>query len=343
MLKANALKQIGITPKYAVATIVLLTNAFIWYFCTFAAFKGIITKADLNYSTTLAVWSANFGGATFSAVIGATLANKINNRNSFLALWILLGVFSSLALAYVNTTVLSNMVIYSLLLGISFGLGMPAAMACYTDSTVIERRARFGGIILLINYAGTFLLLLAIMASNISTNALILSAWRILGLITLLLIKFPESTAKHNEYSYMSIISQRTFILYFIPWFMFSLVNSLSIPVQSEILGGSLVELLVLIENVLVGAFAIIGGFLSDFWGRKRTAITGFVMLGLGYAILGIYSESITVWYFYTVVDAAAWGMFDAIFLMTIWGDIAYEKRCEKYYALGGLPYLLSG
>jgi len=343
MLKENAVNQIGIAPRYAVATIVLLSNAFIWYFCAFAAFKGIVTEANLNYFDALVVWSANFCGAALSALVGAILIGKIGKRTTFLALWTMLGVFSSLALIYANATVISNMVIFSLLLGVSFGLGMPVAMASFVDSTVIERRARFGGIILFINYAGAFVLLLAIIASNIFTNALILATWRILGLIPLFLIKFPENIVKNTRHSYISILGQKPFFLYFIPWLMFSLANSLSIPVQSEILGPSLVESLVLIENILVGVFAIIGGFLSDFLGRKRMAITGFVMIGLGYAILGIYSQSIVVWYFYTVVDAAAWGIFDAIFLMTIWGDIAHGERSEKYYALGGLPYLLSG
>ena len=41
--------------------------------------------------------------------------------------------------------------------------------------------------------------------------------------------------------------------------------------------------------------------------------------------------------------DGAAWGMFAAVFFMTLWGDLSEGFQEEKYYVLGGLPYLLAG
>jgi MFS family permease len=97
-----------------------------------------------------------------------------------------------------------------------------------------------------------------------------------------------------------------------------------------------------MIEGVLVGVFAIVGGFLSDVIGRKRIAIFGFIMLGIGYATLGIYPGNLLSWYFYTLVDGIAWGTFSVIFIITIWGDLSYDSSSNKYYAIGGLPYFIS-
>jgi steroid 5-alpha reductase family enzyme len=47
-------------------------------------------------------------------------------------------------------------------------------------------------------------------------------------------------------------------------------------------------------------------------------------------------------WIFYTLVDGIAWGAFYTIFLITLWGDLAQGRSSEKYYAIGGLPYLFS-
>jgi MFS family permease len=121
------------------------------------------------------------------------------------------------------------------------------------------------------------------------------------------------------------------------------LVNSLSLSVQSgKGIDQTVVEMSTVIENILAGVFALVGGLLSDILGRKRMAITGFVMLGLGYAILGIYPANLVAWYLYTAVDGISWGIFYAVFFMTVWGDLAFGASSVKYYALGGLPYLFS-
>ena len=130
---------------------------------------------------------------------------------------------------------------------------------------------------------------------------------------------------------------------------MFSLVNFLSVPIQMDILHETGIETLVIIETALAGIFAVVAGFLSDIIGRKRVTISGFVLLGIGYAILGI-SQGILgisgnnpfVWYLYTIVDGIAWGVFSVIFIMTIWGDLSYDARSEKHYALGGIPFFIS-
>lgn len=131
-------------------------------------------------------------------------------------------------------------------------------------------------------------------------------------------------------------------MLYFIPWIMFSIANYIAAPIVSQIFHPDLFQSLMMTENVLAGVFAVVSGFLADYIGRRRLVLTGFVLLGLGYASLGLFSESIAGWWLYTVVDGVAWGIFYTIFLMTIWGDIALGKNSEKYYAIGYLPFLFS-
>ncbi len=93
---------------------------------------------------------------------------------------------------------------------------------------------------------------------------------------------------------------------------------------------------------VLAGASAIICGLLADRKGRKRLALIGFVLLGVGYASLGIFTGNYLAAWFYVCVDGIAWGAFSMLFLVTLWGDIAQGKSAEKYYVLGVLPYLFS-
>ena len=39
---------------------------------------------------------------------------------------------------------------------------------------------------------------------------------------------------------------------------------------------------------------------------------------------------------------AVAWGIFFVIFVITIWADISNGEPCEKYYAVGVLPFFIS-
>jgi MFS family permease len=91
-----------------------------------------------------------------------------------------------------------------------------------------------------------------------------------------------------------------------------------------------------------VGFIAIIGGFIADIAGRKRVVIAGFVMLGIEYAALSAFSgSSQIVLYLFPILDGITWGLLVSVFFTVIWGDLGEHFGKEKYYALGGLPYLL--
>jgi hypothetical protein len=42
------------------------------------------------------------------------------------------------------------------------------------------------------------------------------------------------------------------------------------------------------------------------------------------------------------VVDSIAWGIFVVLFFLTLWGDLSDNLLKDKFYLLGGLPFLLS-
>jgi MFS family permease len=336
MLQEKFSKKVGITARPALANIVLISNAFIWYSFAFSILKKLVTE------TFLASWSVHFVGAMLSAVAGAILSDRIHKRTTFLSFWMIIGIISSLTLAFVDLTSASDVLVITFLFGIAFGLGIPTSLGYFAECTSVENRAKLAGLILITNGLGAFLLMMPAV-DNIVLQALVLAIWRGCGLIIFLIIKpSQEIKKKTRSVSFKFIFSQRSFILYFIPWIMFSLVNFLSLPVQFNILGSNLVNFLNMIEGVLVGVFAIVGGFLSDVIGRKRIAILGFIMLGIGYATLGIYPENLLSWYFYTLVDGIAWGIFSVIFIITIWGDLSHDASSNKYYAIGGLPYFIS-
>jgi len=329
------------SAKNTLFSIILIVNAFVWLLCTSKVLREMVNIAAFSDYEAIMVWSVNFCGATVSILAGAFFADKFHLRVRFLLFWTLFGTISSLAPLFMDTTTIEGVLTVSALFSVSLGLGLPICMAEFADYTVVENRARLGGItLLLIMILGAFTT--SLITEKIMTSLLLLACWRGLGLIAFFFTSSNKRNVRKGSVNFISILKQRSFVSYAIPWAMFSLVNYLGTPISAEIHGEEFIYQTIIIENVLAGVFAIVGGFLSGIIGRKRVTIVGFIMLGVGYAVLGIYPLTLFCWYFYTVIDGIAWGMLYVIFITTIWGDLAYGKPSEKYYALGSLPYLLS-
>ena len=333
---SNLLHIISVNKR--LSSIILLINTFVWLSWISLILREVVTMAAFPDNEVFIVWSVNFCGAFVSILVGALLAAKFNQTH-FLLFWILLGVTASLIPIFMDITTINNVIIMSCLFSVSIGLGLPVCMANFAKYTVVENRARLSGVMfLLIMILEAFLFTL--ITQNIITSLLASTCWRGFALACL----FAKDSNEKRRFcvSFISIVKEHSFISYIVPWTMFSLVNYLSASIGINVHGEEFMYYLMFTENILIGIFAIIGGFLCDTIGRKRITICGFILLGLGYAILGIYPLSMICLLFYTVVDGIAWGIFYVVFFFTIWGDLAHEKSSETYYALGSLPYLLS-
>ncbi|MEM4733929.1 MAG: hypothetical protein QXD70_05325 [Candidatus Bathyarchaeia archaeon] len=254
----------------------------------------------------------------------------------------LAGVILSLVPMVMNVTTSTGLIVVAAVLGLYFGLGMPTCMAYYAAVTEAGNRSRLGGIIFLLIGLG-FFLLYNIGTTDAALSVLILATWRAFGLASLLFLKAEEKYIEmKSDVSYRLIASNRSFLLYFIPWSMFSLVNCMGAPVNNKFLPENLIISSAIIINIVAGISAVVGGFFADSVGRKRLTVAGFVLLGLGYAIIGLFPGNLLGWWLFTTVDGIAWGIFCTIFLITIWGDLAQGRGIEKYYAIGSLPFLLS-
>ena len=351
MLRRQYGIHFSITTRPIFASIVLISNAFIWYSIVFTRYFGSNLLDKFAYELALSVWVSHFVGVVLSAIIGAKLIDRFQRRSDFLTIWMIFGMLSTLSLLWIDSGGIIGILLLSLIFGVSFGLGSPVSMGYFADCTTVENRAKLGGLTMLVSGLGVFLLGAAA-DGNMILQPIIPTIWRGIGLLIFLIVKpLKRSLEKEKKVSYQAILNQRQVMLYLIPWLMFSLANYLGISIQHkalvDMLGSSnaateQLKIFHTIEGVLAGAFSIVGGLLSDSIGRKRVTIFGFVQLGLGYAVLGIYHMSLFTWYFYTIVDGVAWGIFSLIFITTVWGDLSHGASSDRYYAVGGLPFFLS-
>ena len=322
--------------RLALGGVFLVANALIWY--TSAA--NILESIIPNETQQVLVWTIHFSSLIISLFLGVLLMKKVG-RNKLFLLWTIIGIFSPITLFGLSIGGTWIVLFVALLFGVSLGLGMPSCMAYFTSLTETKNRGRYGGLIMLISGLGG-ILLGVLSAGSIESTAIVLVIWRTLGLSFLFFQKPLQQNANKHQVSFGFVLKHRSFILYLIPWLMFSLVGYLSVPVQSSVLTESAIKSLMLVESAVVGIFAVISGFLIDIVGRKRIAIIAFVLVGIEFSILGLYPEAMASWIIYTFIDGTVWGILYVMFVISIWGDLSQNVSTEKYYALGILPFFLS-
>lgn len=341
MLKEERKSAFLDEKKKLFLNIFLVANPLVWYYTVIIVLQENLGMMSINALTTFLIWCLHFFGLIVSALIGATLTKNVK-REQLLKLWILSSVFSSLTLILINTPSLLAISFLSILCGVSLGWGMPTCMGHYTECVPVENRGRTSGLAMLATGIG-IAMFSVIKISDIVLLGIILAAWRASSLFIFRFLK-PSMIKQKTSASYKSIINQRAFIMYFIPWLMFSLVNYLSTPLESGLIGTvhQSTEVLPTFQAGIMGIAAVIGGFLVDSVGRKRVAIAGFVLIGLGTSVLGIYPKNLLSWYFSAITDGAAFGFLLVIFVLTIWGDLSYDAPSDKLYALGVTPFFIS-
>lgn len=331
----------GVLTRHALISIFLLTNALVWYSYAIVVLQESIAGLNLDFLTKVLLWGAHFAALILSAIFGASLTRKLGGRTRFLAIWILMGIISSLAPLAVNTNEAWGNLTLGVIFGFCLGFGMPNCMGYFTAQTPVQNRGRISGLIFLL----TGLLIAALDSLGINGMApltVTLVACRSVALLPLFLIKpNTEIDQTANPPSYRAMLSHRPFLLYFVPWIMFSLLNYLTMPIQENAVDPSTFSNLLILQSIFIGASALAGGFFMDKVGRKRIAIIGFVMMGLSFSIVGFFQDP-AIWYFHTVITSISWGILCVLYVLTIWGDFSHSAPSDKYYALGVSPFFVS-
>ncbi len=339
------LERSSITRKDFLIVFMLLVNVFTWLYMMPQMINSVLSGINITHEQNLIIWSVHYIAIIGSGIVGAVLSRKIN-RLKFLYLWIIFGALTSLLPAVFNIFTLSHALVISILLGVSFGLGMPSCLAYFAECTIVENRGRIGGISFLVATLCVPLLAIPFQIFNLTVIAIIFAIWRGTGLIIFFLKPEKHSTVTTNKnVSFASILSEKSFLLYFIAWFMFPLVDRFEGALVVPFLTGwmpNLLDIMGVVEPLVGGLSILIAGLLCDWIGRKKIVLVGFVALGVAYAIIGLDPFSVISWYLYFIVDGVAWGIFLLIFVLILWGDLSQPGSREKYYALGSVPFFLS-
>jgi MFS family permease len=323
-------------------SIFLVLNSFVWYILTYAVFTAILNGLNLLETEKLGLFTTYYVGVAVSAILGPKFFPHA--RAKFLYLWPFMGAIATLLLTAVSINGMLANALLAFFLGASIGIGLPSCLSYFGDSTSVENRGFVGGIIW--STVGFAVLIFAFLINMLGQweTIIALTIWRLFGgVVFLVLNKKHEKFGAQKSPSYLELIRKREILLYLFPWVMFSLINFAEAPILEGVFGAEFFAFVQLMEWAFMGIFAIVGGVMADIVGRKRVVIAGFVMLGIEYAALSVFSNSPVTLYLFLTLDGITWGLFASVFFMALWGDLGGNYEKEKYYALGGFPYLLAG
>jgi MFS family permease len=339
------LGEYGIGKRGFLVITILFLSVFGWYYTTEPMINSILNGLEITHTQNLAVWATFYVSIIGTSILGTFLSNKVD-RLKFLYIWTVLGVGISFLPALLTNVTLLQVWSVSLLLGASFGLGLPSCLAYFAECTVVENRGRIGGITFLIATISVPFLAILFSAFDLATITVIFALLRGMGLIVFFLKPKKQSSSQMTtSVSFVSILRDKTFLLYFVAWSMFPLVDRFETALLEQFLIGwmpNLLDIMVVVEPLVAGLSLLIAGLLCDWIGRKKIMFFGFVALGVAYAIIGLDPYSVFSWYLYFLVDGVAWGIFLLIFVLILWGDLSQPGTREKYYALGSVPFFLS-
>ncbi|KON32897.1 MAG: hypothetical protein AC479_06290 [miscellaneous Crenarchaeota group-6 archaeon AD8-1] len=337
-MKKLELSRNKISWKNSGSSIFLVFNSFVWFIFTYIVLGDIITEKITQNE--LILYSAFFISVSISALIGAKLFPKV--RIKAIEAWIILGSISTATLFIFSPSNFLINTIIVVILGISVGAGFPSYLSFFAENTKIENRGFTGGIIW--SLVGICVLGFAALYMNFDMLQMVtlLTIWRFFGWVGFKsLNKNRQEIDVQKAPSYLELLTDRKILLYLFPWIMFTIINFAETPIVQELFGSEFL-LMQLVTWFFVGVFAVIGGYLADIVGRKKVVIAGFIMLGLEYAALSVFSASNITLYSYAILDGISWGLLFSVFFMSLWGDLGQYHIKEKYYVLGGLPYLLA-
>ncbi|HDQ07128.1 MAG TPA: MFS transporter [Candidatus Bathyarchaeota archaeon] len=324
---------------------ILFLSVFGWYYATMPMINTILSDLEITHAQNLAIWATFYLSIIGTSILGTFLSDKFEPIK-FLYAWTVLGIVTSFLPALLTDVTLFYVWGISLLFGASFGLGLPSCLAYFADCTIVENRGRVGGVTFLIAAISVPLLAILFRAFDLAIMSVIFALLRGMGLIVFFLKPENQPSSKiTTNVSFVSILRDRTFLLYFVAWSMFPLVDKFERVLVDQFLIDwmpVLLDSMSVVEPLVAGLSVLIAGLLCDLIGRKKIILSGFVALGVAYALIGLNPHSVISWYLYFIVDGVAWGIFLLTFVLILWGDLAQPGTREKYYMLGSFPFFLS-
>ena len=336
-------RWLGLDISKLMRSLIPLVISLTWYSIVILVMKNSLQELGIEYIGRVTVYGVYTISLILTSVVCCFIVDKRDKLN-FAFSWMILALIGSFIFLLFSETI-QTLILYALLGGISLGMGLPIHLGTFVEETSIENRGRVGGLVYF-----TLSILLPFLGVLVETvNLKFFSIFSVfwIGIWLLIIITWLRTESTEHSYgqfvSFRNILLDRQFYLYFFAFLTYWLIDTMEVPILKNFLektfGIEFVNLMLIIGTLVTAFFSIIAGFIADVYGRKKVLIYGYLTLGIAYLIVSVASYSPISWYVYFVINEITSCLFFVIFIFTIWGDISLQRRPERYYTLGSIPF----
>lgn len=307
-----------------------------WYYFFYAH----ITLSDSLQSMGLTLSLLFHLSVAFALLFGIFVVNKNTKLYPFYA-------WAAASLITVCLILLaSNMVqvfVITLFLGITFGLGLLSCSVYFCNLTTIKERGRASGIIA---FMSLLIYPILIFSANVLGVVMICVLMSLVGLTVALLNLTERTSLSNKERTIHRSFSHKAILFYLTPWLFFCLINGILSPIPTGFYHSKFSEYVFqmsILKYIAASIGALIGG-LADWVGRKMVLGTGLTLYGVSTVLGGILSSisagpTGTILFLIFTTCGLSWGIFLAVYLVVVWGDLALTRNPSYFYALGLIPF----
>ena len=323
--------------RVEIISLIVIFLSVIGYFVWLIAFPlfGPILDSYLSELKTLAIEKArvvqSFLISMFvSSLLCGYFIDRLKKRLIFI--WSSSVIVSTLTFAFLWLDKMSEVFLFSSLLGIGAGIGPAAWGGFFTDKTSPEDRGRVMGLSLGLSMFIAYLFFILKPLEKSKTGLMIIGLLYLLTLITILLKPKDETletlTSKRGKGA-----GAKQIILYASPIFLFYLVAGILLSIVFPTIQDHVrSEIFFLIWAIPFMFGAILAGILFDTMGRNFPAIVGLAVTGISLAAFGIFG--IRVGYVFIIPLAIGFSFFMVLSLI-VWADLAPANSRGLYFGVG--------
>ena len=334
-------ENLQISLRKFLALVFLFSSSFAWFLSFFNRFDDIFSlfinsEFWLNIGNLLFLLSV-----IVSAFIGSIIVDKVS-RKKLLIFLTLFGFLSSVPLLFLQD---ANVALFlCILLGASFGPLLPLVQSYFADSTIPEERGRVSGFLILsiFIFAVFAMLVIELFDSDSIGILLITIGLKLTGFLPFLLVSIDDKVGKAKPW--LEVLKCKDFGIYLLAYILFNVCSGLVTfiwdgrPVSDEFLAAN--QSAMVLRYFGIAILAVFTGFYADKFGRKKPVISGVILLGVAYALVGLALTPFT-YFLQLIISGLAWGILIVIYNV-LPGDLAFPGSEYKFYTLGIIiPFIL--
>jgi len=328
--------NVKVTKNSFTMIFISIVGYFVWLFA-FPMF-GPITDNLLVGLKALAIEKGRFVqlfliSMIVSSFISGYLIDKVEKRIVFI--WVPTIMASLLTFAFVWLNKISEVFLFSFLLGIAAGVSPAAWGAFFADHTSPEDRGRTMGISIGFSMPIAYLFFITEpfeIGGTAKAELLIIGSLYLVTLLTFFL-RPQEKTQVITSSKGRRGAGFRQLFFYSIPIFLFYWVMGVLLSIVFPTVQDQVrTEIFYLIWTFPFLFGAISAGVLFDTMGRNFPTIVGLAITGVSLAVLGIFGIRLG----YVCITTLAIGCsFVTVFSFIVWADLAPANARGTYYGAG--------